>query len=324
MIIRTPKSYDLKETSVTKEDIYFNRRKFLKSSLAAAAGGFLGFCPSKNLQAEVQQLSYKTTKWGKTLKPSSFEAITSYNNFYEFGTDKSDPKKNSHLLKPKPWTIEVAGHVEKTGVFDFDELVEKKTLEERIYRMRCVEAWSMVIPWIGVPLNKIIKKLNPSSKAKFVGFTTLKDPTQMPMQNTNILDWPYVEGLRIDEAMNPLTLLAVGLYGKTMPNQNGAPIRLVVPWKYGFKGIKSIVKIEFLSHKPPSSWNIQAPQEYGFYSNVNPNRDHPRWSQKKERRITGQSGFAALFDDKIDTLLFNGYAEEVAHLYKDMDLIKFF
>ena len=324
MIIRTPKSYDLKETSVTKEDIYFNRRKFLKSSLAAAAGGFLGFYPSKNLQAELQQLSYKTTKWGKTLKPSSFEAITSYNNFYEFGTDKSDPKKNSHLLKPKPWTIEVAGHVEKTGIFDFDDLVEKKTLEERIYRMRCVEAWSMVIPWIGVPLNKVIKKLNPSSKAKFVGFTTLKAPTQMPMQNTNILDWPYVEGLRIDEAMNPLTLLAVGLYGKTIPNQNGAPIRLVVPWKYGFKGIKSIVKIEFLSHKPPSSWNIQAPQEYGFYSNVNPNRDHPRWSQKKERRITGQSGFAALFDDKIDTLLFNGYAEEVAHLYKDMDLIKFY
>ena len=208
--------------------------------------------------------------------------------------------------------------------FDIAEIIKGKAIQERVYRLRCVEGCSMVIPWIGVPLNKVIKKLIASSKANFVGFTTLKDPTQMPMQNTNILDWPYVEGLRIDEAMNPLTLLAVGLYGKTMPNQNGAPIRLVVPWKYGFKGIKSIVKIEFLSHKPPSSWNIQAPQEYGFYSNVNPNRDHPRWSQKKERRITGQSGFAALFDDKIDTLLFNGYAEEVAHLYKDMDLIKFF
>ena len=324
MIIKTSKSYDLKEAEVTKEDIYFDRRNFIKSSLLATAGSFLGFYPANNLQAGVQQLSFKTTKWGKTLKPSSLEAITSYNNFYEFGTDKSDPKKNAHLLKPKPWSVEIAGHVEKKGTFDFEDLVEERALEERIYRMRCVEAWSMVIPWVGVPLYKIINKLNPSSKAKFVSFTTLKDPTQMPMQNTNILDWPYVEGLRIDEAMNPLTLLAIGLYGKTMPNQNGAPIRLVVPWKYGFKGIKSIVKMEFLSHQPPSSWNIQAPGEYGFYSNVNPNRDHPRWSQKKERRITGQSGFAALFDEKIDTLLFNGYAEEVAHLYKNMDLIKYF
>jgi sulfoxide reductase catalytic subunit YedY len=240
------------------------------------------------------------------------EDATSYNNFYEFGTDKEDPKKNSQSFRTDDWTIEVGGHCEKPGTYGLEDLIKPHTLEERIYRLRCVEAWSMVIPWIGVPLASVLKTMQPTSAASYVAFKTLHDPVRMPGQQRWTLDWPYREGLTVAEAMHPLTLLAVGMYGKTMPNQNGAPIRLVVPWKYGFKSIKSIVAIEFTEDEPPTSWNMAQPREYGFYSNVNPEVDHPRWSQKKERRI------GEIF--KRDTLMFNGYAQEVAELYDDLDL----
>ena len=266
----------------------------------------------------------KKTPFGKAEKLTTFEGLTNYNNFYEFGTGKTDPAQNAHTLKPEPWTIEISGLAKKTGKFNLDDLIKPNQLEERIYRLRCVEAWSMVIPWVGIPLVDIIKRFEPNSKAKFVAFETLVDNEQMPGQKSRSLDWPYIEGLRMDEAINPLTLLAVGVYGGRMPNQNGAPVRLVVPWKYGFKSIKSIVKISFVEKEPSTTWNIQAPNEYGFYSNVNPNIDHPRWSQKRERRITGEGGFSAIFMPKIETQFMNGYAEEVAELYKNMDLKKFF
>ena len=322
MIIRTPKSYDLKETSVTKEDIYFNRRKFLKSSLAAAGGVFLGFCPSKNLQAELQQLSYKTTKWGKTLKPSSFEAITSYNNFYEFGTDKSDPYANAGALTTDPWTVAVSGEAKKTGEFAFEDIVKGLTPEERIYRFRCVEAWSMVVPWMGIPLKDILQQFEPTGDAKYVVFKTLYRPEEMVGRRSffSSIDWPYVEGLRLDEAYHPLSIMAVGLYGKELPNQNGAPWRLMVPWKYGFKSIKSIVSIHFSERQPINTWQALAAHEYGFYANVNPAVDHPRWSQASERRLP-----SSIFDpNRRPTLPFNGYAEEVAELYRGMDLRKFY
>ena len=242
---------------------------------------------------------------------------TSYNNFYEFGTDKEDPKENSTKFNTDDWKITVGGECEKPGSYALEDLIKPFDVEERIYRLRCVETWSMVIPWLGVPLASIIKSLQPTSKAKYVAFKTLHDPKQMPGQNRSVLEWPYREGLRIDEAVNPLTLFAIGMYGKTMPNQNGAPIRLVIPWKYGFKSIKSIVRIDFVEEQPQTSWNMFSAQEYGFYSNVNPNVNHPRWSQKKEHRITG-----SLLDrlNKFDTQIFNGYGEEVAHLYDGMDL----
>ena len=242
---------------------------------------------------------------------------TSYNNFYEFGTDKENPKENSTKFNTDDWKITVGGECEKPGTYALEDLVKPFDVEERIYRLRCVETWSMVIPWLGIPLVSIIKSLQPTSKAKYVAFKTLHDPKQMPGQNRSVLEWPYREGLRIDEAVNPLTLFAIGMYGKTMPNQNGAPIRLVIPWKYGFKSIKSIVSIDFVEEQPQTSWNMFSAEEYGFYSNVNPNVKHPRWSQKKEHRITG-----SLLDrlNKFDTQLFNGYGEEVAHLYDGMDL----
>lgn len=241
-----------------------------------------------------------------------FKDITSYNNFYEFGTDKSDPAKNAHTLRVRPWSVLVDGECRKPGNFDVDRLIKDFPPQERIYRLRCVEGWSMVIPWNGFPLGALLKKVEPTAKAKFVAFTTLLDPEQMPGQKGGALPWPYVEGLRLDEALHPLTILATGLYGKPMPKQDGAPIRLVVPWKYGFKSIKSIVHIKLVASQPPTSWNLQIPEEYGFYSNVNPTVDHPRWSQAKERRI------GELF--KRSTLMFNGYAEQVASLYKGMDL----
>jgi sulfoxide reductase catalytic subunit YedY len=246
------------------------------------------------------------------------EAITTYNNFYEFGTDKGDPAANAHTLTTSPWSIKVDGLVGKGGDYAPDDLIKGIPLEERVYRMRCVEGWSMVIPWIGVPLSAVLARLEPQPSAKYVAFETLVRPDEMPGQRGLFqpLDWPYVEGLRLDEAMHPLTILAVGLYGETLPNQNGAPIRLVVPWKYGFKGIKSIVRISLASTQPPTSWNLQNPREYGFYSNVNPEVDHPRWSQATERRI-GEGG---LFAPRRPTLMFNGYAEQVASLYTGMDL----
>ena len=250
-------------------------------------------------------------------RPNSYEDITTYNNFYEFGTGKGDPAVNARDFKPRPWTITVDGHAEKTGTFDFDDFVKPFDLEERIYRMRCVEAWSMVIPWVGISLADVIKHLQPTSKAKYVAFETLHDPKRMPGQKGlfSSLDWPYREGLTIEEATNPLTILAVGVYGEVIPNQNGAPVRLVVPWKYGFKGIKSIVRISFTEEQPLCTWNMAQPREYGFYANVNPNVSHPRWSQARERRIG-----AGLFADKQPTLMFNGYGEQVAHLYKGLDL----
>jgi sulfoxide reductase catalytic subunit YedY len=246
---------------------------------------------------------------------TSREAITNYNNFYEFDTSKAGVASAAQGFVTRPWTVTVEGLVNKPKVFDIDELV-KFPLEQRIYRLRCVEGWSMVIPWIGFPLHKLLERVEPVPLARYVAFQTLLDPERMPYQRTGVLDWPYVEGLRLDEAMHPLTILATGLYDEHLPPQNGAPIRLVVPWKYGFKSIKSVVKITLVANEPPTTWNIQAPNEYGFYSNVNPNVSHPRWSQATERRI-GEFG-------RRDTLLFNGYAEQVAHLYQGMDLVKNF
>jgi sulfoxide reductase catalytic subunit YedY len=259
------------------------------------------------------------SKFSTDAKMNTLEEITSYNNFYEFGTGKEDPAKNAGALNPKPWSIAVEGECNKKGVFDLEDFIKPYALEERIYRLRCVEGWSMVIPWVGFSLGDMLKTFEPNSKAKYVEFTTLLDKTRMPGQQRRVLNWPYVEGLRIDEAMNPLSIMVVGLYGDTLPNQNGAPIRLVVPWKYGFKSIKSIVKIRFTEKQPITTWNESAPKEYGFYSNVNPNVDHPRWSQKKERRIGD-----AFWKPKVETLMFNGYGDQVAHLYQGMDLRKYF
>jgi sulfoxide reductase catalytic subunit YedY len=247
---------------------------------------------------------------------TDLDSVAGYNNFYEFGTSKTEPARNAHTLKPRPWTVTIDGEVHKPQTVDMDDLLRWFPLEERVYRMRCVEAWSMVIPWLGFPLGKLIDRVEPTSRAKYVAFTTLLDPAQMPGQQRDILDWPYVEGLRLDEAKHPLTLMAVGLYGRELPNQNGAPLRLVVPWKYGFKGIKSIVKISFTEQEPPTTWNQAAANEYGFYANVNPDVDHPRWSQATERRI------GEFYRRK--TLPFNGYAEQVAGLYTGMDLRKLF
>ncbi|HJS48052.1 MAG TPA: protein-methionine-sulfoxide reductase catalytic subunit MsrP, partial [Gemmatimonadales bacterium] len=247
---------------------------------------------------------------GEELTP--YEDVTGYNNFYEFGTSKDDPKRNAHTLRPRPWTVEVAGEVKRPARYALDDLLSPHTPVERTYRMRCVEGWSMVIPWLGIPLRDVIARLEPTSRAKYVEFTTLHDPEQMPGQRSRVLPWPYVEGLRMDEAMHPLTLLVTGLYGKPLPNQNGAPLRLAIPWKYGFKGAKSLVRIRFAERQPRNTWNVAAPDEYGFYANVNPGVDHPRWSQRTERRI-GEFR-------RRPTLPFNGYADQVASLYTGMDL----
>jgi sulfoxide reductase catalytic subunit YedY len=311
------KPADLKPSEITSEKNYLNRRDFLRGG-AIAGGALLGgsavgaVIPDARLGklANVKKSRYSTSE-----KANSFEDISTYNNFYEFGLGKEDPFQNAENFKTRPWTIEVSGHAEKTGSFDFDDFMKPFDLEERIYRMRCVEAWSMVIPWVGISLAEVVKHFNPTSKAKYVAFETLNDREQMPGINGRSLDWPYREGLSIAEATNPLPILAVGIYGKVIPNQNGAPIRLVTPWKYGFKGIKSIVKIKFTSTRPQTSWNMAAANEYGFYANVNPEVSHPRWSQARERRIG-----AGLFADKQETLMFNGYGEDVAHLYKGLDL----
>ena len=315
----------------TPESLWLKRRELIKNAAlfagsAAALGGGLNALTRGNqgvarpspgapgappaAQSELPVTQRKEYAGGEPLTP--FKDVTGYNNFYEFGLDKADPAQNAHTLQPRPWTVEVSGEVQKPLTVDLDQLRSWFPLEERVYRMRCVEAWSMVIPWIGFGLADLLKKLNPTSQAKYVAFTTLNDPRQMPGQRTGVLDWPYVEGLRLDEAMNPLALMAVGVYGKVLPNQNGAPLRLVTPWKYGFKGIKSIVKIAFTRERPPTTWNKAAPREYGFYANVNPEVDHPRWSQASERRI-GEFR-------RRPTLPFNGYAEQVASLYSGLDL----
>ena len=301
-------------SEITPRETYLNRRQFMTGVAAlAVAPAFAkpGLVSHGAKLAGVRPGAFSTTD-----KKTPFDDVTTYNNFYEFGTDKSDPAERAHTLKTRPWTVTVEGEIKRPKIWDIDELLKLAALEERIYRLRCVEGWSMVIPWVGFPLAEIIKRAEPTGNAKFVEFHTLHDPRQMPFQRTSVLDWPYVEGLRLDEANHPLTLLAVGLYGEVLPNQNGAPIRLVVPWKYGFKSAKSIVKIRFVEKAPQTAWMRAAPDEYGFFSNVNPKVDHPRWSQAKERRI------GEFF--KRETLMFNGYADQVAALYKGMDLKKHF
>jgi sulfoxide reductase catalytic subunit YedY len=293
---------DLKAKDVTDESLFLNRRTLL----AGIAGTGLGTALAPPALASEE------------LEPNSWEDITSYNNFYEFGTRKDDPKRYAGALTTKPWSVQITGLVERPGVYDFEDIMKKMTIEERIYRFRCVEAWSMVVPWNGFELADLLDLAGIQSSAKYVAFETLYRPEEMPGQEMFVLDWPYVEGLRLDEALHPLTIMATGIYGRDIPNQNGAPLRLVVPWKYGFKSIKSIVKITLTDKEPPTSWNIANPREYGFYSNVNPEVDHPRWSQASERPLGG-----GLFARRIPTLMFNGYAEEVGDLYKGMNLRKF-
>ncbi len=314
----------IRSSEITSERLFFERRRVLRGVAAAATAAVL--MPGSSMAAQTREklANVRKTEYRVDEKLTPYDDVTSYNNFYEFGTDKGAPKKYAGVLKTRPWTIAIEGEVTKPGVYQIEDFIKPHTLEERIYRLRCVEAWSMIVPWVGIPLAAVIKRFEPSSRAKYVAFETLYDPSQMPGQRPglfgNTLDWPYREGLRIDEAMHPLAIFAVGLYGEVLPNQNGAPLRLVVPWKYGFKSIKSIVRMRFVEKQPPTTWNMATPDEYGFYSNVNPEVDHPRWSQKYERRI----GEDSIFSPKRPTLMFNGYAEQVGQLYAGMDLRKQF
>ncbi len=319
MLIKKPD--DIKGSEITDPQVYARRREFLKAAAALGIGAIAG-----QAQALVGAVGKGTpignvldSQYGQDLEPTAYEHVTGYNNFYEFGTDKGDPARNAHTLKTRPWTLVVDGECEAPGEIGIEDVLKEYAQEERVYRLRCVEAWAMVVPWIGVPLGSLLKRFKPTSKAKYVAFETLVDPEQMPGQRRAVLDWPYREGLRMDEAMHPLTILATGLYGELLPNQNGAPLRLVVPWKYGFKSIKSIVRISFSQTLPETTWWKLAPHEYGFYANVNPDVDHPRWSQARHRLI-GEG----LFAGKHETLMFNGYADQVAGMYKGMDLAKFY
>ena len=303
-------------SEVTPHKTYLSRRRLLASAGALLGAGLLPGLGMAGGRFEGLPKSHYSTR--EPLTP--LKHVTTYNNFYEFGTDKSDPARHAHSLKTSPWTIEIGGEVTRPGTIGLEDLIQPAKLEERIYRLRCVEGWSMVIPWIGFPLADLLKRFQPTSRANYVAFETLHDPEQMPGQKRPVLEWPYREGLRIDEAMHPLTFLAVGLYGDELPNQNGAPLRLVVPWKYGFKSIKSIVAIRFTEQRPVTSWELSNSREYGFYSNVNPEVDHPRWSQARERRL----GEDSIFQRKRPTLMFNGYGEQVAELYRGMDLRKQF
>lgn len=317
MLIKRPN--DILASEITPQDVYLNRREFIQQlGLTALAAGALLHgqdAQAANQAPRAKIAGVQKTAFGSDEKLTSYDDVTTYNNFYEFGTSKSEPAKLSNLFKPRPWTVQIEGEVKQTKTIGIDDLMKLAPLEERIYRMRCVEGWSMVIPWVGLPLAKLIQWAEPTGNAKYVEFISADDKATMSGVNVPILDWPYNEGLRMDEAVNPLTLLAVGLYGEVLPNQNGAPVRLVVPWKYGFKGAKSIVKIRFTSQRPLTSWMKAGPTEYGFYANVNPEVDHPRWTQASERRIGG-----GLFSPRIKTKMFNGYAEQVAHLYTGMDL----
>ncbi|MFZ2987249.1 protein-methionine-sulfoxide reductase catalytic subunit MsrP [Ideonella sp.] len=323
---------DLSESDVTPRAVYQARREWLQRMAGGAAGLGLASWAQRDALAQATPLTgpgklarlpaVRSAVAGALVmdKPTAHADITSYNNYYEFGTDKADPARNAHTLKPQPWKVSVEGLVAKPQVFDLDDLLKLAPMEERIYRLRCVEGWSMVVPWIGYSLAELIRKVQPLGSAKFVEFISLADKAQMPGLRSGVLDWPYNEGLRLDEAMHPLSLLAFGLYGEVLPNQNGAPVRLMVPWKYGFKSAKSLVKIRFVEKQPISSWEKVLPQEYGFYSNVNPKVDHPRWSQATERRI-GEDG---VFAKKRPTLMFNGYEAQVGQLYAGMDLKKFY
>jgi sulfoxide reductase catalytic subunit YedY len=312
MLIRRPE--DLKSSEITPESHYLDRRRFLLAAgglgtaLLATRGSLWGAA------ADTPAAPGKPFGLQPNDKPTPWDDVTGYNNFYEFGTDKADPKANAQGFKTQPWTVKVDGLVARPADYALEDLLKPSVIEDRIYRHRCVEAWSMVVPWRGIPLADVVKRVQPLPKAKYVEFTTLLDPRQMPGQRSRTIDWPYTEGLRLDEAMHPLAFLATGLYGRTLPNQNGAPLRLVVPWKYGFKGCKSIVRMRFTESQPKTAWNQIASNEYGFYSNVNPSVDHPRWSQASERRI---GEFL-----RRKTLMFNGYADQVASLYQGMDLAK--
>ena len=314
-------------SEITPRDVYLERRRLLQALAAGGAGTALATWAAHDALAQTPRPNRlaalpggRSAVAGATTmeKATPYEDITHYNNFYEFGTGKDDPARTSGTLKTRPWTVAVEGEVKKPRTFSIDELLKLAPMEERIYRLRCVEGWSMVIPWVGYSLSELVRRVEPTGNAKYVEFVTLADPKQMPGLGGRVLDWPYVEGLRLDEAMHPLAMLAFGVYGEVLPNQNGAPVRLAVPWKYGFKSGKSIVKIRFTEKQPATSWNKSIPSEYGFYSNVNPNVDHPRWSQAKERRI-GEGG---LFAKKRDTLMFNGYEAQVGQLYAGMDLKK--
>jgi sulfoxide reductase catalytic subunit YedY len=330
MLIRTCDDAFIPTGEITPRAVYEQRRDFMKLMTAGAAGSVLASWAARQAHAQVARpgkhaplQAAKSGVDGATTmeKVTEYKDASSYNNFYEFGTDKADPAKNAHTLKTSPWTVEVAGLVKKPGKFAVEDLLKLASLEERIYRLRCVEGWSMVIPWVGYSLAKLIQKVEPLGNAKFVEFETLADPKTMPYVGSRVLDWPYTEGLRLDEALHPLTLLAFGMYGEVLPNQNGAPVRLVVPWKYGFKSAKSIVRIRISQNEPKTAWNKAAANEYGFYSNVNPNVDHPRWSQATERRI-GEGG--GLFAKRMKTQMFNGYEAQVGQLYAGMDLKKFY
>ncbi|GGE83261.1 protein-methionine-sulfoxide reductase catalytic subunit MsrP [Massilia psychrophila] len=326
LIKRSPNGVDLPFSSeITPQEVYESRRKFIARMAAGAAVGsalwemanreaFAADAPAAQKFAGKRNPAYSTME-----KQTPFKDASTYNNFYEFGTDKSEPAANADTLKTRPWTVSIEGEVKKPMTLDLDSLTRLAPLEERVYRLRCVEGWSMVIPWVGFSLSELIKKVEPTGNAKYIEFITLADKKQMPGVGSRVLEWPYVEGLRMDEAMHPLTLLTMGMYGQVLPNQNGAPVRVIVPWKYGFKSAKSIVKIRFVKDQPKTAWNVSAPSEYGFYSNVNPEVDHPRWSQATERRI-GEDGF---FQKKRKTLMFNGYPQ-VASLYTGMDLKKNF
>lgn len=335
MLIKT--HTDIPASEITPEAVYRSRRAFMRGAVGVAALGLgamaapqLLAAPQHRVEGEARGPDWlrdqiaaaqaDTQSSGETLTP--FKHVTHYNNFYEFGQDKTDPAAHAGKMVTDPWSVEIAGEVAKPGVYQLEDILKGMELEERVYRLRCVEAWSMVIPWIGFPLASLLQRFEPNSKAKYVSFETLERPEEMPGQRSRFstIDWPYREGLRLDEAMHPLTLMAVGLYGNVLPNQNGAPLRLVVPWKYGFKSIKSIVKIELTEREPKTTWNRMQPREYGFYANVNPEVDHPRWSQASERRLP--SGL--LRPNTIDTQMFNGYAEQVADLYKGMDLTRYY
>jgi sulfoxide reductase catalytic subunit YedY len=313
------KTKKITSSEITPEHIYNDRRNFIKNIGLILGSTALSSFTNKSFAVLNTLPSFAPSKEREKEKLSSLKDITSYNNYYEFGTSKSDPHDNADLLKIDPWSISIEGSVTKPLTLDLDQLIKQIPLEERIYRLRCVEGWSMVIPWVGIPLHSLLKKVSPTGNAKYVEFVSLKRPNEMIGQKDDMLDWPYTEGLRLDEAMHPLTILAVGLYGKVLPKQNGAPIRLVVPWKYGFKSIKAITKIRLVEKMPISTWMKASPKEYGFYANVNPEVDHPRWTQATERRV-GES----LLSPRLKTQMFNGYKEEVAHLYQGMDLNKYF
>jgi sulfoxide reductase catalytic subunit YedY len=316
--MKPPRTIGIRPSEITPESVYVDRRRLLAGAAGLIAASVVPGARAGEPSGAALKFA-RNAQLSTTEAPNSWDDVTTYNNFYEFGTDKDSPARNAGTLRPRPWNVTVGGACEVKGTFALDDLLKAHALEERIYRFRCVEAWSMVIPWVGFPLADFVARFKPTSDAKYVAFRTLNDPKQMPGLRYPVLDWPYAEGLRIDEATHPLAMLAVGVYGRVLPNQNGAPLRLVVPWKYGFKSIKSIVAMDFVPRMPTTSWNVAAPQEYGFYANVNPAVDHPRWSQKRERRIGG-----GLFEQRRETLPFNGYAEQVAGLYRGMDLRRWY